>query len=1072
MPTHIQAVSSAAMNDFPQYYDTLNTEQKEAVDMTDGPVLVLAGPGTGKTQLLSVRAANILGKKKAGPENILILTFTNAGARAMRERLVQIAGREGYDVDVETFHSFANSIVLESEGAVKYVRDKIEISEVEKVRAMEYLLDNVEGAGPLRPFGSPYIHRREIERRIGELKNEGISPEGFKNGLKGLGSGRSGLEEKHISRLNALALIYENYEKLKDENAAVLFDERGRIDYDDMILIARDALTKDEELRAMFREQYTYIMVDEYQDTNGAQLELLFAILNPDAPNICCVGDDDQAIYRFQGATLSNFRVLKERLPALRTIALKGNYRSTSDIVDLSHKIIAQLPAEERVAAKNFTSRRVYDTRDIRFLEFLAEEEELGFLVEQIKRQADLMRKDASLTDEERARPFNNMAVLVRKRKQILRVIDAFLKAGIPYATDGEEDMRQEKRVRQMLDVLALAGADTGSTERKSFHLYKVLTSDYTGASLPDILRFIGFINGKRNSARKKGMEDFRSFNLFEQFQEHFACFRKDENGRFPAPSVEESDGLQILRELGKLKNPHALHKAAWAINRLLIDAGNRPVHDMLMRYIADTGLYRFILKRYEHDKILRIRDLRSLVSFINMIKEADLADPALGLDDFMKELELRELHGMPVHGRLATPSQDGVRVYTAHKAKGLEFYTVFIPFSLQQKSWPLRRKPDVVPLPPDIYKSRERVEEMSKMKLLDFYDELRLFYVASTRAKAHLFYTAAPLEKVIVSPFLSHLGIEAESGSPVDEEGFLGRFLERSPARDSFTGTSEVLKDMVSRLVLNPTSLNNYIRCRRKFLYDNVLMLPGRKNQQLTFGDCVHNALEKVYTVFMEERSFPGFGLFREKFTRELKYHGVSDAIKNGCLSKLERLKDWYDRESKAPVMPLDLENKLEIALAGGILFRGTFDKIEKEGEEAIRVIDYKTGKPDEHVKAIANCRSLSEDGCDDYFRQLVAYKLLYERSRRPGQEKKAVVKGILQFLEPVSRTVKKYGLKKGEYFNVDVDLTDEMVSELEQVITDRWKDIQSLNFDRLPERDGKVRCARCEYDAICWGD
>ncbi|MFQ5953263.1 MAG: ATP-dependent helicase, partial [Candidatus Omnitrophota bacterium] len=756
----------------------------------------------------------------------------------------------------------------------------------------------------------------------------------------------------HMTRLNALAIIYENYEKLKNEDCDILFDERGRIDYDDMILIALDALKKDKDLRDSFVSQYRYIMVDEYQDTNGAQLELLFAILDPDTKNICCVGDDDQAIYRFQGATLSNFRILKKRLPSLKTVALKDNYRSTEDIINLSDEIIVQLPEDERIAVKKLKACRDYSDRDIRFLEFSTEEEELAFMVEEIKRQADIIKKDKTLTPEEREKPFNNMAVLVRKRDYILKVIDAFLKAGIPYATDGEEDIRSEKRVRQMLDVLELANVDTTSNERKSLALYKVLTSDYIGVFHSDILKFIGFVNRKKQSAKEKGVEEFRSINLFQQFQEHFA---------------EESKGLKVSRKLG-LENPHALHKAAWAVSRLLTDARNRPVHDMLMRYIEDTGLYRFILESYGQDKVLCVRDLRGLVSFINMVKGSDLANPALGLDDFMKEMDLREVHGMPIKGELATLSQDGVRVYTAHKAKGLEFYTVFMPFCLHQKSWPLRRKPDVVPLPPDIYKSKERVEEKEKIKLLDRYDELRLFYVASTRAKSHLVYSATPAEKVIVSPFLSHLSVEPETGSPSDEEKFLVSYLSRGIEEDSFAKTKDTLKDIVSHLSLNPTSLNNYIKCRRKFLYDNVLMLPGIKNQHLTFGNCAHKALEEVYADYMGKKKFPKFGFFKKSFLKELEYQGVNDSIKNWCVSKLDGLKNWYDKESASPVMPLELENKLEISLPEGVIFRGTFDKIEEEEEGAIRVIDYKTGRPDDHIKAITNYKDMSKYECDDY--------------------------------------------------------------------------------------------------------
>ena len=219
-----------------------------------------------------------------------------------------------------------------------------------------------------------------------------------------------------------------------------------------------------------------------------------------------------------------------------------------------------------------------------------------------------------------------------------------------------------------------------------------------------------------------------------------------------------------------------------------------------------------------------------------------------------------------------------------------------------------------------------------------------------------------------------------------------------------------------------------------------------------------------------MDTRKFPPFKVFKESFKKELEYQGANSAIKNWCRDRLETLNEWYKIESKAPVMPIDLENKLEISFPADLIFKGTFDKIEGEADGNIRVIDYKTGKPDKHVKAIANCQDLLDYECDDYYRQLIAYKMLYERSRK-SEKKGKVAKGVIQFLEPVGDTVKKYGLEKGSYKNVAIDLTDDMVKELEEVITKCWRDIQDLKFDKLPERDARERCARCEFDSICWG-
>ena len=205
------------MKDYLKIYNQLNERQKSAVDDTEGPHLILAGPGTGKTQLLSVRAASIIESKKANPENILILTYTNAAAKAMKERLAAVIGLGGYDVEVGTFHSFANTLIQESEEAANYIGDKIQLSEVERMRVMEYILDNTEGLDEIRPFRAPYTYLKEILQRISDLKRDGISPAGLKGYLAGKDSLYRSFEEKYVKRLQALVKAYE-----RDENPMVI----------------------------------------------------------------------------------------------------------------------------------------------------------------------------------------------------------------------------------------------------------------------------------------------------------------------------------------------------------------------------------------------------------------------------------------------------------------------------------------------------------------------------------------------------------------------------------------------------------------------------------------------------------------------------------------------------------------------------------------------------------------------------------------------------------------------------------------------------------------------------------
>jgi len=1017
--------------EFERFYKELNKEQKEAVDTLEGPVLVLAGPGTGKTQILSVRAANIIRRKLAAPENILILTYTNAAAKTMKERLAKIAGFRGYDVNVCTFHSFANSIILDSEEAINYIQEKIQISDIEKVKAIEYILDHSKDAAEIRPFNAPYIYLKEISQRIGELKREGVSPGEFLECLKTMKPDGVYIEEKHIPRLKAFAIVYDQYERLKEGGNKDVFDERGRYDYEDMLMIAREALEKEKGLKKRYENQYRFIMVDEFQDTNGAQLKFLFTFLNKDNPNLCCVGDDDQSIYRFQGASSANFKELKKRFKGLKSVALKTNYRSTSEIITLYHSIIKEIPGNERISDKELVNVRDFKEKSIECYEFTTEEEEMVFLVDKIRELKEKIEKSKDLTKEEKEFPYNNIAILLRKRALILRVIDKLLQAGIPYATDGKEDIGSEARVRQMMDALELASVDPENFEDKDKALYKVLISDYFRIPLRDILEFISKVNRKRREKKEA--------TLLSEFM--------------------AGEGLSA-----------PLKAAKEAITNLLKNSNFNPIHSVLMEYIDGAGIYRYILEKYDKDSVVKIRELRALTSFVNMVKSSDLSRPGITLKEFTEELRTRSGHDMSIQGELVTMTQNGVRVFTAHGSKGQEFQSVIIPFCLQDKSWPSKPKTDSIPMPQDLIRTMERVDNKERIKELHHFDEARLFYVAVSRAKSNIIFTSSPEENSVSSSFLSRMG-PAAMGSGLGEEETLVKSLEKTRLEDPFIGTEEVLRDLVADIRLNPTSLNNYLECGRKFLYDNVLMLPSGKKQSLIFGNAVHSGLEHLFLEYMRKGRFPDFQFFKEKFSDALKFQGPEKGVELRCRDQFEGIRRYYERLASRPIKPLGLENRMPINI-DGIIFTGKYDKLETEDakQKSVRVVDYKTGQPNKHARGIFDVRSLEDENCDGYFRQLVCYKLLYERDTTRQDKDLIVTHGVLAFVEPARENLIRYGIKKGEPTEFKVALTDEMVDEIVSVIKNTWRGIQELRFEKLPERDRK-KCDYCDFDHICWG-
>ena len=1033
----------------------LNREQLEAVSTLKGPVVIVAGPGTGKTQLLSERAANIMKIEKTGAESILILTYTSAAAKSVKDRLVKMVGFEGYRIMADTFHGFANSVILSSEEASEYIKERVQITDLERIKCIEYIIDSSSKfIKELRPFGAPYYYTSDISKKISELKNEGITPEEFEKLSLDISPDGSYITEKHIPRLRELSYIYKRYEELKTGCDKKIFDERGRYDYDDMILIAEKVISSEPTLREEYRSRYKFIMVDEFQDTNGAQLKLLLELCGKGNPNMCVVGDDDQSIYRFQGASIENFRIFKKIFPKAKTVRLKDNYRSSKEIIDLYEAIITQVPERERLdKMKKLIAKKSYNKTNMEFTEFSTEEEELLYIVDKIKSIKKDIENSKDLSSEEKKVPYNQMAVLVRKRASILKLIDCFLRYGIPYATDGKEDISCQKRVRQMLKVLELARPEPESEEEKDRVLYEVLSSDFFRIPQKDIVALIAFLNRRKN--------DFPTFlcgflRIFDA--ENFS----------QKPTISDTKKLKSHNGL-KLDNPNRLHAASWVISRLRKDSGTRPLHDILMGFIEDVAMYKFVLEEYGHNNILITRELRALTSFINMVKNSALSRTELTLGEFLSDVDTRRSHKMSMQGQLVTATQDGVRIITAHASKGLEFHTCFIPFCLEKRNWPLKSMADRIPIPPSIIKTKEAVKSKTELENLAFFDEVRLFYVAASRAKANLIFTASPSEKAQSSSFLNNSMLSPGKANKKENE-ILKEYLKTNPEINTVKGTEKILKDLAKNVVLTPTKVNNFLKCGRKFLYDNLLLLPGSKNQSLVFGNCTHKALEETYGTYKKTGKFPNFDFFKSAFLQELKFQGANKRIRGWCTDKLSDLKKWFEITAKNPIMPIDLEKKKIVTLKDGVMFTGKYDKVEFEDETSglIRIIDYKTGKPDDHIKNISRKCSLESEECDDYMRQLVAYKLLYEKDIHEPVKYK-VSSGVLVFLEPVKADSNKYSLTKGQYIDKKVTITDSMANELEELVCKVWRRINNIEFDKLPEKDQK-KCTFCPFSSMCW--
>ena len=344
---------------FEQEYNRLNEHQRKAVDKIDGPVMVIAGPGTGKTQILAARIGRILLDTDTDPCNILCLTYTDAGAIAMRKRLLEFIGPDAYKVGIYTFHGFCNEVIQDNLSL--FEKNLLEpVSDLERIELFKELIDTFPKNHPLKRYrGDVYYEIKNLQSLFSTMKKEGWTPAFISNVIDAFINDLPNREEfiykKAYRQYKAGDVkadkITEQRERMEKLRAAVneydrfqqMMRVRNRYDFDDMINWVIRAFEENPNLLANYQEQYQYILVDEYQDTSGTQNMLVKLLINywGQQPNVFVVGDDDQSIYRFQGANVENMMQFAESYKEdLLKIVLTHNYRSIQPILDVSKFLI------------------------------------------------------------------------------------------------------------------------------------------------------------------------------------------------------------------------------------------------------------------------------------------------------------------------------------------------------------------------------------------------------------------------------------------------------------------------------------------------------------------------------------------------------------------------------------------------------------------------------------------------------------------------------------------------------------------------------------------------------------
>lgn len=593
----------------------LNNEQREAVETIEGPVIVIAGPGTGKTQILTTRIAHILHETDTPPNGILALTYTDAGVIAMKKRLSELIGRAAEGVTITTFHSFANSIIQEFPDSFSKIIGARQIEELEQLELVESIIHNGDYT-LLKPLGNPMYYARELPRVISEIKREGLDPQNFKQLVKrqlkeydsipdlvhergkyaGETKGKYRTLKKKIEKNLELQRFFEEYEQEKYEKRV--------FDYDDAILELLRALKEDQDLLLTLQERFLYIHVDEHQDSNGAQNKIINLISSfHENPNLFIVGDDKQAIYRFQGASPENFLYFSKRHSDAHVIELTENYRSHKHLLDLAHELIQHNPTLSEKPLKQASKLK----------SFVAETVNVQTEAEQAEYVA---KKVLELRSEE---PEKTIAVLYRKNKEASLLEAALAKEGVLFSKFSGSRNELHRYTEQLVLFLRIAA------EPKEEFVAQALFFDCFQLDILEVATLLE----KAHTSKKS---------LFE--------VAKDEDSAV-------SNTVKLL--LGLHKRSH-----------------NTTLFELFDEALYSTGLMSEILRAPNNEPLLdEINWLHGLAKSLRGREQGASIQNLIDLFDRAMEHNMIRVRGRTRNGQVV--------LSTVHGVKGLEFDTVLL---------------------------------------------------------------------------------------------------------------------------------------------------------------------------------------------------------------------------------------------------------------------------------------------------------------------------------------------------------------------------------------------------------
>ena len=1052
------------MSDYTKAYQELNPQQKQAVDTLIGPVMVVAGPGSGKTQLLSLRVANILNTQDVLPENIICLTFTDAAAYNMRQRLASFIGKDAYKVNIHTFHSFGQSLLKDyteyTAGMERVAIDDVFIAEIigDIISTLPYnhilipkgadrskLIGNIaKSINYLKQAGltpAEYISilnqnqaefdkiipiiqefsnisfsgKKDREEKLIKIRMlaESIPVSNFHNYFETYGTrlqksilealeetellenkytplsqwrtkylikGRDGqktlIDIERLDKQKAIAEIYQRYQEYLDENQL--------LDFSDMLLNALTLLKENEGLRDKLQEKYQFILVDEFQDTNEAQMQLVLSLVgdNPE-PNILVVGDDDQAVYGFQGADVSHMLSFQNKFPTAQLIVLTTNYRSRQEILNISRQVITQgkdrLENRIEVLEKKLESAKLRQDGDLAYYEFQNQAQEYTWIANTIeeyrKQQVDL----------------SEIAIIARNHKALESIVPFLAEYDLPIDYEKQYNLLNETIIHQLVVMLQFIYSLTPTQSPRNDLLPEILSYPFWGIDILDIWQFFQ-------------IRDYKQPHIERLYNSNDASLQEIGKLFLNLAILSEYETIEVI-----------IFKLIGSIDGK-VDT-NSKFHQ-----------YYFGNNTFELDQNTYIANLAKIEAFIKNITSYKKGKRITLLDGLNTIKAYQNQGGMMVNLSLNS-GKHTVKLMTAHKVKGLEFETVFV-IGAHAQGWSKKGKSFPYPFPMNLpIVPRQDSED----------DFLRLLFVALTRSKLNLFITSHLYdEKGKARPALSYLDFLASKPTPnIDNKDLVQGILKSIQPLSLNTQEISFLEGVVQNYKLSASHINKFVDLEYggplNVLESVLLRFPSINNPAMTYGNIIHKVFNYISIQLQTKQIFPEIdelnnfaikALYQEKLSVEdtdLVLHKLQDKLPNLIQAKRDEFATPHQSEYNIGQLFLEYE---------GVPLTGIIDRIE-EHTDHYTVVDFKTGTPilnwDNKTKA---------NKLDSFKRQLWFYALLLKLS---GQYQDKSIQGRIDFLEPTI---------EGEYISLDLTITDQDIDYIARLVQIIYHKILNLDF------------------------